>query len=43
MAVGVEDIVVVEDVVCGDEVVEGFCGRHHGGTNSGGRVTRSLE
>ncbi len=31
MAIGVEDVVMVEDVVCCNEVVEGFFAGHCGG------------
>ena len=39
VAVGVEDVVVVEDVVCGDEVVDNFFFRHYGGMNIVGGFT----
>lgn len=42
MTVGVEDVVMVEDVVCCDEVVKYFFGGHGGALILGDRLTRIL-
>ncbi len=42
MAEGVEDVVVVEDVVCCDEVAQSFCVRHDEGMDAGCNFIRGL-